>query len=103
LGDEFVGNVLQDLFPSVTETDRWLGREDHAVAENGLAYFGASEYCGILALWVVPKDDDYQDIGGLANHWIDKAWPRVEERYPHRLYRLGTMSNGESVYRKETA
>jgi len=66
--------------------------------------FGISEYAGLAALWVVAKDggDGWYDpnISGLARHWIDQAWPKIEARYPSRLYKAGTFSNGESVYRQ---
>jgi hypothetical protein len=75
------------------------------VAENDLAEFGVSEYDGLLALWVRVKDPDYYGptTTGLALHWIEQTWPKVEAMYPNRLYRQGTFSNGESVYRKVNA
>lgn len=90
-------HVLLDLFPSVLPLDRWHGREDRIIAANGLAEFGISEYMGIAAVWVIPY---WLAPEGLANAWIDKVWPKVKDRFPSRLARMGTFSNGESVYRR---
>lgn len=103
--DDFVGNVLTDLFPSVEPADYWIGTEDHVVAENQLAAFGVSEYCGLAAFWVVVKDNSNWDLPswtGLAAAWIDKAWPKVEAMYPSRLGLMGRFSNGGAVYKRVT-
>ena len=92
--------VLGDLFPSVYEADRWIGREDRVIAENRLAQFGVSEYCGLAAIWVVPSDDAPWQ---LAERWIDSVWPRFEAKYPSRLGLAGRFSNGEAVYERTTA
>lgn len=49
---------LKELFPSVEPADDWIGREDHVLAENKLARFGMSEYCGLVAYWIVPQTDE---------------------------------------------
>lgn len=103
--EDFVGNVLGQ-FPSVVPADDWIGNENHVVAENHFARFGVSEYCGLMALWVVPVEDDGwggPSFEGLSRHWIDQIWPKVEEMYPSRLVPLGTMSNGVTVYERRTA
>lgn len=104
--EDFRTNVLGQ-FDSITPADEWIGREDHVVAENNLAQFGISEYMGLAALWVVPKaPSDYwgdPDITGLANHWIDQIWPKVESMYPTRLGLMGRFSNGEAVYQREVS
>ena len=91
--EDFVAQC-QDRWPSLQPCDKWLGSEDHAVLENGHAYFGISEYCNMLAYWVVPKDDE----DNLAAHWCAS----IERGFINtfgRLTKIGTFSNGESVYR----
>jgi hypothetical protein len=99
--EDFVGNVLQDLFPSIEAADDWIGNENHVVAENRLARFGVSEYAGLAALWVVPVTNSWgHDYQGLSAQWISQAWPKIEAMYPHRLGLMGRFSNGEAVYQR---
>ena len=51
----------------MSECEEWVDREDLAIAENGHAYFGVSEYCGCAAVWIVAKTDYYGDP--LAEAW----------------------------------
>lgn len=93
---------LKHLFPSVTSCDEWLGREDHAVAENRLAYFGLSEYCGLVSYWIVPKESTYYDdryVESFANRWIDSIADKFVAAFGE-LTKVGSMSNGEGVYRR---
>jgi len=83
---------VRRVFPSARSCSEWLGREDHAVMENGHAYFGISEYCGLVAYWMVPKDDR-----PLAEAWCHKAAAKFEASFGD-LRKLGTFSNGEAVF-----
>lgn len=98
--DDFQTHV-QNLFPSTSKCDEWLDREDHALMENGHARFGISEYCGLVAYWVVPKDwDGYgADTTPLAERWINSIAPKFTKAFG-QYEKLGTASNGESFYRK---
>jgi hypothetical protein len=44
------------------------------------------------------------DVGqeGLAQRWFDRIGPKFEQRFA-TLVRLGSFSNGESVYRRIAA
>jgi hypothetical protein len=99
----FKNDVLAG-FPSAYEEDHWVGREDHAVAANRFAYFGISEYCGTVALWMSPKDNDYGLTDGLRDHWLEQAEAKfrklAEDALPNPMRRLGVMSNGEAVYQR---
>lgn len=96
-------------FQSVVAADWWLDREDHVIAENELAAFGVSEYCGLASVWVVAKTQDFHwsrdhyyepNLDGLAHRWIAQVWPKVEEMFPYRLGLMGRFSNGEAVYHR---
>lgn len=58
---------LAYLFPSVEPCDDWIDREDHVLAENKLARFGMSEYCGLVAYWIVPQKGPY---AATARQWF---------------------------------
>ncbi|MCE4369735.1 hypothetical protein [Xanthomonas hortorum] len=97
--------VFMQAFPSLSPCDKWLGREDYALLENGLVYIGVSQYYQLISLWCVPKPSTQwgRDTTPLAEQWAASiedraAW--ILGRSAIRLVRLGTMSNGEGVYRR---
>tara|TARA_B100000035_G_scaffold262119_1_gene233436 strand:- start:1950 stop:2375 length:426 start_codon:yes stop_codon:yes gene_type:complete len=104
LQEAIVDSFMQ--WPSVETAEEWIGREDHVLAKNGLAKFGISTYCNIASVWVVPIEEGHNqygdriDITDLSKNWIAKTWPKVKKRWPNRMERGGTMSNGVSFYRK---
>lgn len=103
--EHFVSSLIE-AFPSVTSCDQWLGREDHAVADNSHAYFGISEYCGLVAMWVVPKEVEsyYADAAwqGLRDAWcqsIKRKFQTIASGcFGQALRRQGYMSNGMGVF-----
>lgn len=107
---DWLQRAIVDSFmqwPSVEAADEWMGRENHVLAKNGLVKFGISTYGYVASVWVVPIEGhnrygDRIDITDLSKNWIAKTWPKVEKRWPNRLERVGTASNGISYYRKAT-
>lgn len=102
--DDFAGLICK-AFPSATSCNKWIDREDHAVAENSFAYFGASEYCGLVSMWVTPKDEDYYSNpgwSGLRDRWIDsigKKFSKVASQcFGQSLVCAGRFSNGEAIF-----
>lgn len=87
-------------YPSLTKCDEWIGygqSEDHALLENRHAYIGVSEYCGLVSIWIVPKDDK----PALAAQWCSQVkLEDAAECFGQRLVKEGTMSNGEGVFRR---
>jgi hypothetical protein len=94
-------------FPSLEPCDRWLDREDHIVLENSHAVVTVSEYCGLVAVCLVPKEES--DFGycysrqALAEAWTRKACKGFREllhgAYPSSaLNPLGRFSNGEAIF-----
>lgn len=102
--------ALSERYKSVGEADEWLDREDHAIAENRHAYFGVSEYCGLLCVWVVPKDGyryyTHDPEPAFAQRWVESIGKSFESIVAdvfgtgNTLRKLGTFSNGESVYER---
>lgn len=102
--EDFILDIKECMkadFPSFEDCDKWVGNEDHAILENRFAYFGVSEYCGLVSMWLVLKDgDDYGDEQrGLKERWAKQVTPKFEKRFGE-LRKLGTFSNGESVYER---
>lgn len=104
--DVCVDNLQESLiatFPSLMQSEEWIGREDRALAENDLVYVGMSEYCGVVSVWVKPKESDYyayvQNFGPrFARQMENKLKKIVKDVFGVRLSKMGTFSNGESVY-----
>lgn len=96
---EDLQNQFAALWPSVSADDKWLGREDHAIASNQHAYFGVSEYCGLVSIWVVPRDWDGwgNDTGPLAENWVNQIADRFQSEFG-TMRRAGNLSNGQGVY-----
>lgn len=105
-------DMLEDLietckseWPSLSEDEKWIGREDHAVLSNGLVRVGISEYCGLLSYWVVARDDvtdqyGYErDMTPLAARWASQIEAKFVQ-YFGNLRKMGNMSNGEGVYQR---
>ncbi len=94
---------LKHLFPSVQDVDEWIDREDHVLAENKLARFGVSEYCGLVSYWIVPKETprewDYYGpfVAPLAKRWIASISDKFVAAFGE-LSKVGNLSNGEGVY-----
>lgn len=103
LADDFRSEVKR-LFPSAWEQDAWPGREDHALMGNHHALFGISEYCGLVAYWILPRHHagcsyttHYNP--GLSEAWCAKVAPKFRKAFA-ALNKLGTMSNGEGVFER---
>lgn len=102
-------NVLSDdiktLWPSFSPCDKWLGKEDKAFMENGLAYIGISEYRGLACLWLVPKEDGScypEDIrlNNLAKGFCSRITKKFTESFGD-LQKVRTFSDGSSIYERK--
>lgn len=91
-----VVDYAKELWPSLTTTDGWMGREDRIYLENNLVYLGVSEYCGLAAVWVAPKENANEN---LAINWCNRISVKFDKAFAS-LQKLGSMSNGEGVYQR---
>ncbi len=108
LFDDFAENLetlLKEAFPSLASDGKWLGREDQALLSNSYAYFGWSEYCGLIAVWVAFKEPDWNASSAweaMRDKWIasiEKQFSKVVSKsWGSPLTNLGTFSNGEAVF-----
>ena len=92
--DDFRYN-MKELSTSMRNCTVWLGREDCAYLENELVYAGISEYCGLVAAWVVLKGD-YPE---LSEAYINRIAKGFLERFS-QLKLIGRASNGEAFFRE---
>ncbi len=93
---EYLTERIQEKYPSLTGCEEWLGNEDKAILENELVYIGVSEYCGLMSLWVQPKEDEngYTTFG---SNWCSRIAKGFNESFGE-YNKIGTFSNGESIY-----
>lgn len=88
------------LWPSLSKCDKWLGNEDHALLENDHCYMGASEYCGLASLWIVPKCNDWTgEPSALAARWCEQISDKFVSTFGDLIH-IATASNGEAFYRR---
>lgn len=97
---ENLRGVAQYRYKSLSSCDRWIGREDHAVLENDHAYIGVSEYCGLVAVWIVAKEDQYGNLpSGIATHWCTQVNLKpLADCFGQRLVSQGRFSNGAQFF-----
>lgn len=76
---------------------------------NMFTDFGVSVYGGLIAVWIVERDDaSYWDSewrtarSPRAQRWLNQIAPRFDALFG-TLDCLGHMSNGESIYRNRAA
>lgn len=112
--ERFVESV-QRRFKSMYAIDwrsrhAWVGREDRALCENSFAYIGVSEYCGLVALWILPKDPDWYANAGweaLRDNWIESVRGSFEKItdgwFGRACQHVATASNGEAFYKYKGA
>jgi hypothetical protein len=101
--------LLVEAFPSLRSDEKWLGREDKALLSNSYAYFGWSEYCGLVAVWAAAKPPDYRASSAreaMRDRWIasiEKKFAKtVAKSWGVPLTKVGQFSNGEVVFQGKT-
>jgi hypothetical protein len=105
---EDIQEYIRSIFPGFDPCSRWDGRETHIILEGYGVEIGLSEYCGLASLSVRVDQSilDYFDTDEEADaeetkikDWIHANWDDVSQ-YWNRYRKIGTFSNGESVYEK---
>lgn len=103
----WIRESAKSTWKSFEDEDKWLDREDHVILENSFAYIGVSEYCGLASIWLKSKHDelegsyytDEQARANLCEHWCNQISDKFEKLFGE-YKKVGTFSNGESVYLK---
>jgi len=107
--DDLIANISDELrakYPTLDEADEWVGREDRAFLENKLAYVTVSEYCGLAAFCLVPKEINRYDenIEALSSNWVNKiskGFEKIIAGYADTYNKVGAFSNDEGVYERK--
>ena len=96
--EDWLRETAAAAWPSLEPCDNtWLGREDHAILENAHAYIGVSEYCGLVSIWLAPKDNS--EHPELSEHWCNQISAKFEKLFGE-YRKIATASNGESFYER---
>lgn len=81
-------------YPSLRSCSDWVGREDRAILANDQAFITVSEYCGLVALCAVPKNESKKAVA-----WCEKvALGELVGYFGDRLISKGRFSNGEQIF-----
>lgn len=103
-----IQEYITDKYPGFDKCSRWDGRETHIILEGYGTEIGLSEYCGLATLSVrvdegpleySMDDQEYEADRQKALNWIRDNWDQASE-YWNQYRKIGTFSNGESVYEK---
>lgn len=96
-----------EMWPSFEPVeDEWVGQELHVIARNRHSIVTISEYSGIIALCLGADYDrsefwaDPSEIAGIGRAWRQRIAERFEKL--GTLNKVGTFSNGSSVYQEVT-
>jgi len=96
---------IKARFSSMVKVNKWTEypyRENYIILENDFVCVSISQYCdcGAVSVYVNPDCE----IPELAEYWIDKTYYSairgIVKRFTTVINRIGTFSNGESVYEK---
>lgn len=93
---------LEAKFPSLYKDEKWIGCEDHALLANNYCRIGVSEYCGLVAVWIITRD--YDEKVGFALNWVNgiaKSFEKVvNSTFGETLAPIARASNGEVFYQR---
>lgn len=105
---EDIQETIISNYPGFDRCSRGDGREVHIILEGYGLEIGLSEYCGLASLSVRVDQSilDYCDTDEEADAeyqkclaWLNENWEEAT-KYWNRYRKIGTFSNGESVYEK---
>lgn len=94
---EWFVEQCQDMWPSLWETSRYPHDEVHTVLENNLIEISVSEYCGLTALCIAPRNDIEDSLSGLAIHVAEQMEAKFDKAF-NTYYRVATFNDGTSMY-----
>ena len=94
-------------FPEYEYSKKWDGRETAIILTGYGTEIGLSEYCGLATLSIridenelaYYEQDEYNEQYDKIEAWINENWAKISQGY-NQYNKIGTFSNGESVYEK---
>lgn len=109
-GDIVTENIQENIiydFPDYDYCEKWDGRETSIILKGYCTEIGLSEYCGLATLSIridenelsYYEGNEYQEQYDKIEAWINENWAKISHGY-NQYNKIGTFSNGESVYEK---
>jgi hypothetical protein len=94
-------------YPEFDRSKKWDGRETSIILTGYGTEIGLSEYCGLATLSIrinereleYFEEHEYNEQYDKIEAWINENWAKISKGY-NQYNRIGTFSNGESVYEK---
>ena len=91
-------------FDGYTDANRWAGQENKVILEGELTEISICEYFGIAAICLAPLDPDEPSHRHACEHAAPYFNALLRAAYPKSfLNKVGTFSNGESIYERTQA
>lgn len=85
----------QELYPSLGDAKRYIGREGRVFLDNKLCSIGVSEYNGVVAVWAIPE----AGYPGLAERFVSKLnLQALANCFGMGVYQAARFSNGGAMY-----
>jgi len=94
-------------FPEYEYSKKWDNNETAIILTGYGTEIGLSEYCGLATLSIridenllaYYEQDEYNEQYDKIEAWINENWAKISAGY-NQYNKIGTFSNGESVYEK---
>jgi hypothetical protein len=105
---EDIQETIKSNYPDFENSKRWDGRETSIILTGYGVEIGLSEYCGLATLSVrvdqyvldyCDTDEEAEEAERTALNWIRDNWDECS-KYWNQYRKIGTFSNGESVFEK---
>jgi len=98
---EDIQQSIMSEYPEFEEVSEWEDRDIHIILESSTVEIGISEYCGLYSLSIRVRDgvDLEEEEEQQVNEWLTVHASKVLEPY-NEMRRIGTFSNGESIFEK---
>jgi len=107
--NDFIINLKSEIkskLKSYYNCDKWENKENHIFLENDLCEIAISEYCDLFSLSIRAKDNEFYTSNnykeGLSKYHAKQIKNTLIQSLKNCgceiLNKLGTFSNGESVY-----
>lgn len=98
--DDIRENIKAEL-PEYGNEQKWDGRETSIILSGYGTEIGLSEYCGLTSLSVRVNTEEVEgEEIEKVEKWIDDNWDKIS-RFYDEYAKVGSFSNGESVFEKK--
>lgn len=96
---ECIQHDMMKKYPSLSTCERWEGNEVRIILESDQVEIAVSEYCGLASLSIRVNDSYDKEALALRNiGFMSEFMEKFGE-----LRKVGSFSNGESLYERRSA